>query len=289
MSTVFSTVLNFSILGLLRRLHRIDIQLELQATLEGVVKFPGIDRRTTKATKSLMSGESSLASIKDADIASAVDRARSKAKRALETLGMDKLLKVHSLWDKEYTMPAVSVDDNEVDDYDDTDESEVVDGPEVNNSPDSESSKLSALAETCLESPALIETDLKNMSSKQIVTTAAKEKLVHLHKALLPVDKLPSETIPLYKHKHGSHNSDILSEPVAGGKHVFTPYVQVQVKGRSVLIRKTTAVWLFQETERLSADRIFRVKLKQPFASVTSPQFRKENCVETSSEVSCDR
>jgi len=96
-----------------------------------------------------MSGESSLASIKDADIASAVDRARSKAKRILETLGMDKLLKVHSLWDKEYTMPAVSVDDNEIDDYDDTDESEIIDGPEVNNSPDSESSKLSALVETC--------------------------------------------------------------------------------------------------------------------------------------------
>ena len=71
MSTVFSTVLNFSILGLLWRLHRIDIQLELQATLDGVVKFPGIDRRTTKATKCLILGESSLASIKDADIASA--------------------------------------------------------------------------------------------------------------------------------------------------------------------------------------------------------------------------
>jgi len=49
---------------------------------------------------------------------------------------MDKLLKVHSLWEKEYTMPAVSVDDNDIDD---TDESEVVDRPEVNHSPDSES------------------------------------------------------------------------------------------------------------------------------------------------------
>ena len=48
---------------------------------------------------------------------------------------------------------------------------------------------------------------------------------------------------------------------------MFTPYVQAQVKGRSVLIRITTAVWLFQETERLSADCIFQVRLKQPFAS----------------------
>ena len=44
MSTVFSTVLNFSILGLLRRLHRINIQLGLQASLEDVVKFPSFDR-----------------------------------------------------------------------------------------------------------------------------------------------------------------------------------------------------------------------------------------------------
>ena len=71
----------------------------------------------------------------------------------------------------------------------------------------------------------------------------------------------------MYKLKHDFHNSDTLGEPVAGGKHAFTPYVRAQVKGRSVLIRKTTAVWLFQEAERLSADRIFPVKLKQPFAS----------------------
>ena len=37
-----------------------------------------------------------------------------------------------------------------------------------------------------------------------------------------------------------------------------------------ILIRKTTAIWLFQETERISADRLFRVRLKQLFASVTT-------------------
>ena len=119
------------------------------------------------------------------------------------------------------------------------------------------------LAETCLESP---DSDLKTMSNNKIVTTVAMERLMYLHKPL-PVDKLPSETIPLYKLKYDSLNSDTLSELFAGGKHVFTPYMQAQVKGRSVLIRKTPAVWLFQETERLSADCILRVRLKQPFAS----------------------
>jgi len=42
----------------------------------------------------------------------------------------------------------------------------------------------------------------------------------------------------------------------------------VIVKGQTVLIRKTTAIWLFQETEYVSADRIFRVRFKQPCASI---------------------
>ena len=91
---------------------------------------------------------------------------------------MDKLLKAHILWDKEYTMPDISVD--EVDD-DDIDESEVVDGPEDKDTPDSESLKLSVVAEACLDSPISVESDLKNMGSKGLLTTEAKVKLLKLH------------------------------------------------------------------------------------------------------------
>ena len=42
------------------------------------------------------------------------------------------------------------------------------------------------------------------------------------------------------------------------------PFVQVST---GVFIRKTTAVWLFQEGERVSSDRLFRVRTKQPFSS----------------------
>ena len=34
--------------------------------------------------------------------------------------------------------------------------------------------------------------------------------------------------------------------------------------GQSIFIRKTTAVWLLQEGERVSTDRLFRVRHKQP-------------------------
>ena len=63
------------------------------------------------------------------------------------------------------------------------------------------------------------------------------------------------------------HNSLASCLSTLNPKPSFTPFVEVTIKGHAVLIRKTTAVWLFQETERVSADRLFRVRLKQPFGS----------------------
>ena len=45
-------------------------------------------------------------------------------------------------------------------------------------------------------------------------------------------------------------------------------WVQVVVLDR-VFIRKQTAVWLSQDTERISADRFFRVSAKQPLSEKT--------------------
>jgi len=50
-------------------------------------------------------------------------------------------------------------------------------------------------------------------------------------------------------------------------KSKFSPYLQVEINGRSFVIRNTTAVWLLQEGERVSADHLFRVRCKQPFSS----------------------
>ena len=36
-------------------------------------------------------------------------------------------------------------------------------------------------------------------------------------------------------------------------------------------IHKTTAVWLLQEGERVSSDRLFRVRAKQPFSTDSKP------------------
>ena len=40
--------------------------------------------------------------------------------------------------------------------------------------------------------------------------------------------------------------------------------------GKHVLIRKTTALWLLQEGERISTDRLFHVRHIQPYSSTSS-------------------
>ena len=45
-----------------------------------------------------------LSTIKDGDISEAIQRAKTKVRSTLEALGMDKLLKIHSIWENESTI-----------------------------------------------------------------------------------------------------------------------------------------------------------------------------------------
>ena len=51
------------------------------------------------------------------------------------------------------------------------------------------------------------------------------------------------------------------------GKKSHSPYVEVYYGQKTVYINKTTVLWLLQEGEKVSADRLFRVCNKQPFSS----------------------
>ena len=277
MSTVFSSVINFSILGLLHRLHRINIQLTLQVTLKEVV-FPSLDQHCAKEGKNLESNKP-LSAIRDADIANAIDHAKTKARNTIEILGMEKLMKVGSLWEKDYILPDMSSYDNEYNDDDD-----VEDSNDDHDIPDDESLKQFTIQVSYLGSSAEVEDDVTNAFSNGVITEESKKVLTKLHKALR-VAKLPSNTISIYKQKIGDpeFNPKLLSDQ---HNYVYIPFIKVNVKGQDVLIRKTTAIWLFQETERISADRLFRVRLKQPFASVTNDSvlatqaFKKEGSIE---------
>ena len=44
-------------------------------------------------------------------------------------------------------------------------------------------------------------------------------------------------------------------------------FISVAHNGETIYIRKSTLVWLFQEGERVSSDRLFRVRVKQPYST----------------------
>ena len=281
MSSTFSTVLNFSILGLLRRLHRLNIQLTLQANSQGVIRFPSMEKHCSKEGKNKLS-KSPLTEIKDEDIAEAVERAKNKARNTLEVLGMDKLLQIHSVWDNENTTDLVgntSIQDDDADDDDNEDDGNFDhDSNETSESSCNSSDSLAVVEEVCLDTQEQIANDIQSAYNEGLVSKNAKEKLQKFQR-VLPIEKVPSETIPMYSLKNYDSLENYLSGLSSNAKQVFTPFVEVNVKGRAVLIRKSTAIWLFQETERVSADRLFRVRLKQPYASICTPKSTSSTAV----------
>ena len=89
---------------------------------------------------------------------------------------------------------------------------------------------------------------ISNLFSAGIITEKEKDGLVLKHKTAFK--KVPSSTIPRFK------DTD---------KHC--PFVGIQCHGKDYFINKTTVVWLLQEGEKVSSDRLFRVRSKQPYTS----------------------
>ena len=101
MSSTFSTVINFGMLGLLRRLHRLHIQFTLEAQTEITgIRYPRVEAHKAKdGCGNEQDNMGEVHSITEADIASAVETARSKARYLVETLGMDKSLRLDNCLD----------------------------------------------------------------------------------------------------------------------------------------------------------------------------------------------
>ena len=99
MTNTFSTVINFSMLGLLRRLHRLQIQSNLQAQSEATgIVYPQINKHKFKDGKN-MSFSYAVSDVSDKIIGEAIAQASSAAKASIESLGMDDLLKKkQSVW-----------------------------------------------------------------------------------------------------------------------------------------------------------------------------------------------
>ena len=95
------------------------------------------------------------------------------------------------------------------------------------------------IREVCMDNPADIQSDIQKLAS--IVSDGVKDRLSALHSTLDSTHPNVSTT-----QNHNQH----------------CPILELHY---GTFIRKTTAVWLFQEGERVSSDRLFRVRAKQPF------------------------
>ena len=187
MSSTFSTVLNFSVLGSLRRLHQLNIQLTLQANSQDVIRFPSMEKHCSKEGKNRPS-KSSLTEINDEDIAEAVQRAKNKARITLGMLGMDKLLQIHSVWDNENTtgdlLVGASIQDDCNDDDNEDDDTIDHDCRESNESSCNSNDSLAVIEEVCLDTQEQIANDIQSAYNGGLVSTEAKEKLQKLQKVL---------------------------------------------------------------------------------------------------------
>ena len=120
MSSTFSTVINFGMLGLMRRLHRMHIQACQEAESEETgIKYPRVEANKNKDGHHV-SNMCCGFSLGNKDIVEAVERAREGAKKAIGTLGMVELLQKNQFWDNP-PVPVLEYEDIRVSSDDDMD------------------------------------------------------------------------------------------------------------------------------------------------------------------------
>jgi hypothetical protein len=250
MSSTFSTVINFSMLGLLRRIHRLHIQLSLESESDETgIRYSRVEAHKNKDGHHRAVVEDAI-SISDDDIRCIVVEAQQLAKEMMEELKMDNLLKERNVWENpplqvEYTETEIDLDEQDVDHEQvlgDTDcLRQIV--KEVND---------------WQEDPHEIMSGILQLKDTGLIDSEITDNLQKLHE--WSFKKAGNETIQFF-----SKVSNTSCKTETKSKHC--PYVEVKFKGEVLYIHKTTAVWLFQEGERVSSDHLFRVRNKQPYST----------------------
>ena len=266
MSTVFSTVINFGMLGLLRRLHRLHIQLVIQAETKEDIVFPRVLKHEYKHAGRNLVNNYVLTDITDDDIYQVVKKAQAQAKLTIEELGMANLFSKHLLDNEKIPGIDGGREGNAEQCEDEEEQCEDEEDEYTNdNKPSDEeySNHRDCIAqmpqETSTEEVAVISSDLDKLSEHNVIESQEMKQLEKHHQ----FKRLLSDTIPMYERVE-TQNKELRKHH---GKQ-FSPFVELEVsKSKSVFIRKTTVVWLFQEGERVSIDRLFRVWHKQPFST----------------------
>ena len=101
------------------------------------------------------------------------------------------------------------------------------------------------------------------LTKAELIDQRLKEHLNSLHKGTFK--KAESAGLPIYQLEHDPSSK-------AAHKPNFCAFVEIEYNNKKAFIHKTTATWLLQEGERVSSDRLFHVRTKQPFSIDTKPK-----------------
>ena len=266
MTGTFSTAINFSMLGLLQRLHKLYIQEEIMSeSKSNGITFP----RQEKYSNSKKDGTSTFIqhsfNMRNDDIFKIMKKAEERAKNSITELGMSDDLKKSKMWEVP-PLPSNMCTDNDNDDDDDDDD---VNDDEVCTTASDSMLNIGALS-----------ADVSELCKNGIAHESIKTRLKKIESSALPLyekvatttghcDEVSKVQVQTSTDDHNLNKCE--DKTISGFVEV---HVQTSGKG-SIYIRKQTAVWLFQETERVSSDRLFRVCAKQPFQKSLVKPFPK--------------
>ena len=237
MSSTFSTVINFGMLGLLRRLHRLNIQFSLETQSEHTgISYPNVQARKAKAKQhDSISKYNALNDICDNDIATEVLRAKQDALDSLKDLGIalkPDIKEEHELPEMQEDTEETSINEND-------------------------------LTLTDLQEEIYSEDECAEMLSEIDKLKDAKIIEKQLHETLyqnVTFSRIKSGTIPRYVQNDSTKDNSTNNKKSSKNSAL----VEVLYNGKKMFIHKSTAVWIFQEGEWLSSDRLIRVRESQP-------------------------
>ena len=252
MTPTFSTMINFTVLGLIRRLHRLQIQVDLESMSDttGIIYPCKVvhDKKSGINKDSMYTCEN----ITNKNIEEAVQFSLQKARSAMEELGMKELLTEQKQWDH------TSGDSRDIEIKPENIDDDSDDGPLVVDEYTPLNSELDD--QECKD---MVE-NLAQLEEKKVIDTKVKERVTYLcQRSASGLDG--KSCIPLYNCK-ATDQSD-KSNTVGKKQRLTHKYFEIDHHGEKIYVRKSTLVWLFQEGERVSSDRLFRVRSKQPYSS----------------------
>ena len=246
MSSTFSTMVNFSLYGMLQRLHKLQIQEECHSKVGDAapIRFPRQERYGRRKDGDDKYRTFSVSGITEDRLYEIMKKAETRAQERMVTLGMEDSLRMNDKWIPSPIATHLIVEENVGESSDD--DSECGDGevdPFVNSNRE------------IIE----IEEDVDKLDSSNAIDVEVKNEVKRMRKKM-PFNKSNEDLnlgIAVYKKTEDKVDNNTKEN------HQF---LKLEFPGREdVYIRKRTAIWLLQNTERVSSDRLFRVRSKQPF------------------------